>query len=89
MMGGGLRGVLWFIVGVVAGVVALFDFCICPMWPFRLVAGIILVISMLKCQCVIVVVFVLSILSGDILTGGILISTLSLLWVLRWLSTSV
>jgi len=81
--------VFWLVLGVLASVVALFDLCICPMWYFRVVAGIILAISMVRCPCVIVAVFVVSILSGDILTGGILISVLSILWVLRWLGTSV
>jgi len=84
-----MRNVFWLVVGVVASVVALFDFCICPMWLFRFVAGIVLVLSMLKCTCIIVAVFVVSILSGDILTGGVLVSVLAIAWALRVLSTYV
>jgi len=81
--------VFWLVLGVLASVVALFDLCICPMWYFRVVASIILTISMVKCPYVIVAIFIVSLLSGDILTGGILISVLSIVWVLRWLGTSV
>jgi len=83
MIGPHMAELLWLIVGVVAGVVALFDVWSGPMWYFRLAAGVALVISMLECPYVIVAVFVVSILSGDILTGGILISVLSILWALR------
>jgi len=76
----GRSELVWLVLSVVASVVALFDFCICPMWPFRLVAGIMLVISMVRCPFVVVAVFVVSILSGDILTGGVLVSVLALVW---------
>jgi len=89
MIGPHIAEVVWFLLGFVASVVALFDLCICPMWYFRVVAGIILAISMVRCPCVIVAVFGVAVLSGDFLTGGILISVLSILWVLRWLGTSV
>jgi len=81
--------VFWLVLGVLASVVALFDLWLGPMWYFRVVAGIILAISMVRCPCVVVAVFGAAVLSGDILTGGILISVLSILWVLRWLGTSV
>jgi len=80
---------VWLVVGVVAAVVALFDLCICPMWPFRFVVGITLVISTIKCPLVVVAVFVAALLSGDILTGGILVSILAIIWALRQLDMYV
>jgi len=79
---------LWLFVGVIATIVAFFDFCMCPMWYFRVVAGIMLVISTLKCPLTIVVVFVVSLISGDLLTGGVLTSILSIIWWLRRIDTS-
>jgi len=84
----GRSDLLWFLVGVVAAVVAFFDLWLGPMWYFRVVAGVVLVISMVRCSLVVVAVFVLSLVSGDFLTGGVLVSVLSLVWALRVLSTS-
>jgi len=81
----GRSDLLWFLVGVVAAVVAFFDLWLGPMWPFRLVAGVVLVLSTLRCPLVVVVVFVLSLVSGDVLTGGVLTSILSIVWGLWWL----
>jgi len=53
-----------------------------------LVVGIALVISMFECSCVVVAVFAVSILSGDILTGGVLVSVMAIVWALRVLDTS-
>jgi len=79
----GRSDLLWLLVGVVAAVVAFFDLWLGPMWYFRVVAGIMLVISMLRCPLVVVAVFVLSLVSGDVLTGGVLVSVLAVIWVLR------
>ena len=84
----GRSDLLWLVVGVVAAVVAFFDLWLGPMWYFRVAAGVALVVSMVGCPLVVVSVFVLSLVSGDFLTGGVLVSVLALVWALRVLSTS-